>query len=241
MDVRNATVLVTGANRGIGRALVQALLEAGAGRVYAAARDPEQLRDQVAADPDRVVPVMLDMRDAASVEAAARQVGAVDLLINNAGALTFGNLLDMPMEDVERNMDVNYLGTLRVVRAFAPLMGRDRDAAIVNTLSIGSFSNIQGLGAYGASKAASWSMTQAIRASLAPRRIAVHAVFPGPVDTDMARDIPMAKASPADVARAIVDGVVAGREDILPDAVAEQVYAGWRQDHKAVERQFAAM
>jgi NAD(P)-dependent dehydrogenase (short-subunit alcohol dehydrogenase family) len=241
MKISNATVLVTGANRGIGLALVHALLDAGASRVYAAARNTDQLANAVKADPARVVPVQLDVTDAASVEAAARTVGSVDILLNNAGALYFGNLLEMPLEHVLRDIDVNCLGTLRVVRAFAPLFLQGRDAAVVNLLSVVSLANAPGLGGYSASKAAAWSMTQAIRATLAGRGVSVHGVYPGPVDTDMAKDLPMDKTPPDAVARAIVSGIEAGEEDIFPDPMALQVAAGWKQDHKAVERQFAAM
>ena len=241
MKISNATVLVTGANRGIGLALVRALLDAGASRVYAAARNTDQLAKAVSADPARVVPVQLDVTDAVSVDAAARTVGGVDILVNNAGAAFFGNLLDMPIDQVKRDLDVNYLGTLRVVRAFAPLFREGREGAVVNLLSVVSIASAPGLGGYSASKAAAWSMTQAIRATLAGRGVSVHGVYPGPVDTDMAKDIPMDKTPPDAVARAIVSGIEAGDEDIFPDPMALQVAAGWKQDHKAVERQFAGM
>jgi len=241
VKISNATVLVTGANRGIGLALVRALLDAGARRVHAAARNPEQLTEAIAADPARVVPVQLDVTDPASVEAAARTVGRVDLLVNNAGAAFFGNVLDMPMDQIERDLDVNYLGTLRVVRAFAPLFEPGRGGAVVNLLSVVSIASAPPLGGYSASKAAAWSMTQAIRATLAGRDVSVHGVYPGPVDTDMAKDMPMDKTPPDAVARAIVAGIEAGHEDIFPDPMALQVEAGWKQDHKALERQFAAL
>ena len=148
VKLSNTTILVTGANRGIGLALVQALLDAGASRIYAAARHPDQLAKAVAADPARVVPVQLDVTDAASVDSAARTIGTVDVLINNAGAAYFGNLLDMPMEQVTRDLDVNYLGTRRVVRAFAPLFQQSRGGAVVNLLSVVSLASAPSLGGY---------------------------------------------------------------------------------------------
>jgi NAD(P)-dependent dehydrogenase (short-subunit alcohol dehydrogenase family) len=241
MKISNATVLVTGANRGIGLALVRALLDGGASRVYAAARNTDQLAKAVSADPARVVPVPLDVTNAASGAAAARTVGSVDILLNNAGALHFGNLLDMPIEEVQSDLDVNCLGTLRVVRAFAPLFRQGHEAAVVNLLSVVSLANAPGLGGYSVSKAAALSMTQAIRATLAGRGVSVHGMYPGPVDTDMAKDLPLDKTPPDAVARAIVSGIEAGDEDIFPDPMALQVAAGWKQDRKAVERQFAAM
>jgi short-subunit dehydrogenase len=126
-------------------------------------------------------------------------------------------------------------------RAFAPLIEGNGGGAVVNVLTVVALASMPGLGVYNASKAAAWSMTQSLRADLAKRKVQVYAVFPGPVDTDMARGIEMAKTSPADVARAVLDGVQAGTEDIFPDPMSQQVYAAWKADHKAVERQFASM
>jgi NAD(P)-dependent dehydrogenase (short-subunit alcohol dehydrogenase family) len=236
MNIVNATALVTGANRGIGRALVTALLEAGARRVYAAARDPATIAD----DDPRVVPLRLDVTDAAQVAAAARQARDVTLLVNNAGVLDFGGPLDVSQAALERNFATNFFGPLATARAFAPAIEANGGGAIVNVLTIVALASMPGLAGYNASKAAAWSMTQALRASLAGRGIAVHAVFPGPVDTEMAAAITFPKTGAQDVAKAIVAGVAAGQEDVFPDPMSQQVYEAWRQDHKAVERQFAA-
>jgi len=241
MDIENTVALVTGANRGIGRALAEHLLERGARRVYAAARVPATLEGMVALDPTRVVPLRLDITDRQQVAAAAARAEDVTLLINNAGAITFGSILDAPQELVARDLETNYYGTLRMVRAFAPIIEANGGGGIVNLLTLVALASMPGLGAYNASKAAAWSMTQSIRADLAKKGIVVYGVFPGAVDTEMIRAMEMPKADPRDVARAVLDGVEANAEDIFPEPMSRQVYDGWRQDHKAVERQFAAM
>lgn len=241
MTLTNKTALVTGANRGIGLALVEALLKAGARKVYAGARNADQLTAAVALDPARVFPLRLDIADQAQVDAAAKTAGDVEILINNAGVLDFGDALTVPIAAIERNFAVNVYGTLAMARAFAPIIEKNGGGAITNLLSVVSLASIPGLAGYNASKAALWSLTQSLRGTLAARGISVHGVFPGPVDTDMASEITMPKTSPADVAQAILDGMASGAEDIFPDPMAREVYAGWSKDHKAVEHQFAAL
>ena len=244
MQIPDAVALVTGANRGIGRALVEQLLAAGARRVHATARVVGSLGDVVALDPARVVAHALDVTDRRQVAAVADAARDTTLVLNNAGALAMGDLLDAPFELVVRDVDTNYFGALHVARAFAPILAANapaHGAALVNVLTIVALASMPGLGAYTASKAAAWSMTQSLRASLAPRGVAVHGVYPGAVDTDMIRDFTMAKTSPRDVADAILAGIEAGTEDIFPDPMSRALYDGWRADHKAVEKQFATM
>jgi NAD(P)-dependent dehydrogenase (short-subunit alcohol dehydrogenase family) len=237
MDITGSTALVTGANRGIGRALVDALLAAGAKRVYATARDPATI---AVADP-RVVKLRLDVTDSAAVAKLPEAAPDVTLLINNAGVLDFGAPLETTDELLTRQFAANFFGPLHLAQAFAPVLERNGGGAIANVLTIVALASMPAMAGYNASKAASWSMTQSLRGSLAARGIAVHAVFPGPVDTEMAAAITFPKTSPADVAKAIVAGIAAGDEDILPDPMSAQLYAAWKQDHKAVERQLAAM
>lgn len=239
MDLKNAVVLVTGANRGIGLALVEALSRRGVAKVYAAARNGNTHKNG-ADGSTRIVPLQLDVTNPQQAAAAARQASDVTVLINNAGVADYGSVLDVPEETLRRDLETNYFGALGLVRAFVPVIEKNGGGAIANVLSIVSFVSVPRLGAYTASKAAAWSMTQSIRGDLAARGISVHGVFPGPVDTDMARDFDMAKATPASVADAILDGLANGDEDIFPDAMAQQTYGTWRQDHKAVERQFAS-
>ena len=241
MNFTNKTALVTGANRGIGLALVAALIKAGARKVYAGTRNADQLAAAVALDPARVFPLRLDIADRSQVDAAATAAGDVEILINNAGVLDFGDALTVPVAAIERNFAVNVFGTLAMARAFAPIIEKNGGGAITNLLSVVSLASIPGLAGYNASKAALWSLTQSLRGTLAPRGISVHGVFPGPVDTDMASEITMPKTSPAEVAQAVLEGMASGAEDIFPDPMAREVYAGWSKDHKAVERQFAAL
>ena len=182
----------------------------------------------------------LDVKSSTDVRAAAEQAKDVTLLINNAGVLAIGGLADVPADALRDNMETNFYGMLHVIRAFLPTLEQHR-GAIVNMLTLVALASMPGLSAYNASKAAGLSLTQSFRADLAKRGIAVHGVFPGAVDTDMIRAFQMPKTAPIDVARAVLAGVEAGEEDIFPDPMSQQLYAAWRQDHKAVERQFAAM
>jgi NAD(P)-dependent dehydrogenase (short-subunit alcohol dehydrogenase family) len=239
MDIKHSTALVSGANRGIGRALVEALLSAGAKKVYAAARNVEKING-FAAD-GRVVALPLDVTDERSVLSAAKRADDVTLLINNAGVLDFGSVLDAPQAAFERNFAANFYGVLSASRAFTSVIEHNGGGAIVNILTLVALASMPGLGVYNASKAAAWSLTQSLRASLSSRKVAVFGVFPGAVDTDMLAGVEMPKTSPVDVAKAIVAGVANGIEDIFPDPMSTSLYDAWRKDHKAVEKQFAAM
>lgn len=241
MKLQDATALVTGANRGIGRALVDALVAGDVKKVYATARDVDQLASLTAAYPEQVVPLQLDVTDGANVAALAGQAEDVTLLINNAGSLAYGDILDVPTAAIADQLDTNFYGPLEMARAFVPVIERNGGGAVVNVLTLLSMVSAPGMAAYNVSKAAAWSMTQSLRASVEDKNIAVIGVFPGAVDTDMLAGVEMTKTSPVDVARAIVAGIQANLEDIFPDPMSTQVYAAWQQDHKAVERQFAAM
>jgi NAD(P)-dependent dehydrogenase (short-subunit alcohol dehydrogenase family) len=233
MSIAGKTVLVTGASRGIGQALVEEALKRGARRVFAAARRP-------AAHPDeRVTPLRMDVTDAAQVRAAAEQVGSLDILVNNAGLAQFEGLGDRAT--LERHLAVNLFGTYAVTEAFLPALTRS-GGAIVNNLSLNSLAPLPALAAYSVSKAAAFSLTQSLRTSLAERGVRVHAVLTGPTDTDMVRDLDIPKASPESVARAILDAVDRGEEDIFPDPLAQSLADGWRGGAvKAFERQLAEL
>jgi NAD(P)-dependent dehydrogenase (short-subunit alcohol dehydrogenase family) len=240
MQITESVALVTGANRGIGRAYVEALLQQGARRIYAAARTVSTLDGVVALDERRIHPVKLDVTSAADARAVAARAGDVNLLINNAAILGLGGSADVSLDELRSNMETNFFGTLNVTRAFIPALEKHH-GAVVNMLTLVALVSMPALSAYNASKAAALSLTQSLRADLGKRGIAVHGVFPGAVDTDMIRDFQMPKTPPIDIARAVLDGVTAGEEDIFPDPMSQQVYAAWRQDPKAVERQFASM
>jgi NAD(P)-dependent dehydrogenase (short-subunit alcohol dehydrogenase family) len=216
--IANRTVLVTGANRGIGRALVDEALRRGARRVYAGTRQPF-------AHPDgRVTTVALDVTDAAQIRAAAERADTLDVLINNAGVATYDDLGDRAT--LERHLAVNLLGPHAVTQAFLPHLTRSR-GAVVNVLSVAALASLPVMPAYSISKAAAFSLTQSLRALLAARGVRVHAVLTGPVDTDMIRDLDVPKAAPAAVARAIFDGLAGGAEEIFPDPLSASLAPSW--------------
>jgi len=232
MKITDKTVLVTGANRGIGRALVDEALKRGAKRVYAGTRQP-------LAHPDRrVTPLTLDVTDEAQIQTAVEKVESLDVLINNAG-------LDAPTDigdraTLDRLLAINLFGPYNVTQAFLPLVTRSR-GAIVNHLSMAALTPVPFSPLYSISKAAAFSLTQSLRAHLAGRGVSVHAVLTGPVDTDMTRNLDIPKSSPESVAKGILDGVERGDEDIFPDRMSESVAESWRSGViKTLERQFAA-
>jgi NAD(P)-dependent dehydrogenase (short-subunit alcohol dehydrogenase family) len=227
------TVLVTGANRGLGQALVAEALRRGARCVYAGTRQP------LATAEERVTPLLLDVTDRAQIQAALDRVDALDILINNAGVSVPDDLNDRSA--FERHMAVNLYGTLDVTRASLPLLTRSH-GAVVNIVSLGAVAAVPVLPAYSISKAAALSLTQSFRALLAGRGVSVFAVMPGPIDTDMVRDLDLPKTPPEDVARAILDGIERGDEDIFPDPMSQPLANGWSAGvSKALERQNAAL
>jgi NAD(P)-dependent dehydrogenase (short-subunit alcohol dehydrogenase family) len=233
MTFADKTVLVTGANRGIGQALVQEALNRGARRVYAGTRQP------LTHPGPRVTPLTLDVTNQAQIQAAAEKVEALDILINNAGIWLYDDLSDRGM--LEEHLAVNLFGPWAVTQAFLPLLTRSQ-GAIVNNVSLMALAALPLTPAYSASKAAAFSLTQSLRALLAGRGVTVHAVLTGPVDTDMTRGFDIPKAAPESVAQAIWDGVEAGEEDIFPDPMSQAMAAGWRDGvAKAFERQNAAL
>lgn len=244
MKIKDSVVLVTGANRGLGLALVTASLELGARRVYAAARQPARLAELVERDRDRIVPLELDVTSASSRERAAEQASDVALLVNNAGVLASYDILSSSQEQIASDFETNLFGMLATTKAFVPALARAaerEEAAVVNVLSVVSLANMPALGGYSAAKAAAHSATQALRHSLAGRRIRVHAALPGAIDTDMVRSFEMPKSSPELVARGILDGVEHDLDEIAPDPMSRELYAVWQRDAKALERRLAAM
>lgn len=240
MEIKGTVAFVTGANRGIGAALVEALLARGAAKVYATARQTADVAQLAALDPQRVTALRLDVTDVHRLEQVARDAGDVKILFNNAGVLDFGSVLDAPSTAFKRNFDVNCFGLLHATRAFAPVLASQR-GAVVNVLTLVALASMPGLGVYNASKAAAWSLTQSLRADFAKRQVKVFGVFPGAVDTDMLKGVEMPKTSPRVVASEVLNGIELDAEDIFPDPMAKQLYAQWTADHKAIEHQFATM
>ena len=233
MTIADKTVLVTGANRGIGQALVEEALNRGAKRVYAGARQPLTHGD------GRVTPLTLDVTNAAQIKRAVDEVDSLDILINNAGVALYDDLSDRAV--LERHLAVNLFGAYGVTQAFLPLLIRS-EGAIVNNLSANALAPLPLIPAYSISKAAAFNMTQSLRVLVAARGVRVHAVLTGLVDTDMTRGLDIPKAAPDAVARGIFDGVENGQEEIFPDPMSESLAQSWRSGAaKALERQYTAL
>jgi len=231
--IDSKTLLVTGANRGLGQALVDEALRRGAKRVYAGTRRPLVHPDQ------RVTPLTLDVTDRAQVQRAAETVGSLDILINNAGVALRDGLSDRDV--LERHLAVNLFGTWSVTEAFLPQLTQT-GGAVVNVLSVAAWAAVPVLPAYSISKAATFSLSQSLRALVARRGVTVHAVMAGPIDTDMVRELEIPKSSPESVARGIFDGVENGEEEIFPDPMSRPMAETWRAGAaKALERQNAAL
>jgi NAD(P)-dependent dehydrogenase (short-subunit alcohol dehydrogenase family) len=232
MNIENATVLITGANRGIGRALVNEALRRGAKRIYAGTRRPLENADK------RVTPLTLDVTSASQIQRAVDDVDTLDVLINNAGIAVYDDLSKLDV--IEQHLAVNLFGPLKVTQAFLPLLKRSH-GAIVNNLSLVALAALPIIPAYSISKAAAFNMTQSLRAFLADQGVTVHAVFLGPIDTDMNRGFDIPKASAETAAQGIFDGLKRGEQDIFPDPASQSLAEGWRNGAaKALERQYAA-
>jgi len=232
MTIADKTVLITGANRGIGKALVEEALRRGAKRVYAGTRQP------LAHSDERVTPLTLDVTNARQIQGAVERAESLDILINNAGLALYDDLSERAA--IEQSLAINLYGPYGVIQAFLPLLTRSR-GAIVNVLSLSAIAAVPFSPAYSISKAAAFSLAQSLRVLLAKRDIRVHVVLAGPVDTDMTRGLQIPKASPESVAGAIFDGVAKGEEEIFPDPMSQGVAEGWRGGAvKALQRQFAS-
>ena len=230
MNIANKAILITGANRGIGKALVDEALRRGVKKVYAAMRSPVMHAD------NRVTPLTLDVTNAAQIQRAVEQVELLDILVNNAGVDLHDDLSNRA--GIERHLAVNLFGTYGVTEAFLPLVSRSH-GSIVNVLSLAGLASVPFSPAYSLSKAAAFSMTQALRALCAEKGVSVHAVFPGPVDNDMTQSLDIPKATPDSVAQAIFDGLENGEEEIFPDDMSRSIADLWRNGiAKALERQF---
>lgn len=226
MDVRGAVVLVTGANRGIGAAFVEQLRNRGAAKIYAAARDVGTI------DVDGVHRLPLDVTSASQIDAAAAVAGDVQVLINNAGISTGTALVTGDEATIRREMETNFYGPLRMIRAFAPVLGANGGGAILNVISALSWFTLPTAGAYAASKAAAWALTDSTRLELAPQGTQVVAVHMGMVDTDMVSGMEAPKIAPSDLAGAALDAIESGADEVLGDDWAKFVKSGLTLDPK---------
>jgi len=230
MKIKGSVALVTGANRGLGRAYAAGLVGRGAAKVYGTARDPAAVTES------GVTPVALDITDPDRVAQAAQECADVSLLVNNAGVLKYSTFTGAPNLDAARaEMEVNYFGTLSMCRAFAPVLAANGGGAIVNMLSVTSFYTNPLDASYGASKAAAWSLTNGVRLELHHQGtlvVAVHASF---IDTDMAAlATNVAKDTPESVARQAFDAVEAGQVEVLADERSRTVKAELSRDHELI-------
>jgi NAD(P)-dependent dehydrogenase (short-subunit alcohol dehydrogenase family) len=236
MQLKDKVIFITGTNRGIGQQLVEAALKHNPKKVYAAARDVLKLNFT----DSRVVPVKLDITDRAQIDAAVKSAGDVDLLLNSAGVLSPGSVLTGTSENLHRDMEVNYFGTLFLTQAFLPIIKANKGGIAIISSILGK-GPMNAIGGYSASKAALFSAITSMRAELQNEGVSVFGIFPGPNDTAMGRGIPVPLANPTVTAETIFSGIVAGDEDIYPDMIAQQLSQLWSSDPKQLERQLAKM
>jgi NAD(P)-dependent dehydrogenase (short-subunit alcohol dehydrogenase family) len=228
MQINGAVALVTGGNRGLGEKFVQALLDGGAAKVYAAARNPASVTGPGA------VPIALDITDPESVRAAAEEAGDVTLLINNAGTSGGVDLLADNLDLVRNEFETHVFGTLAVTRAFAPVLARNGGGAVLNVLSVLSWVTVPGSAVYSAAKSAEWSLTNATRLALLDQGTLVTGLHVGYMDTDMTAGIDAPKEDPAKIARIALDGIEAGLYEVVADDISRQVKAGLSADPTAL-------
>ena len=241
VPIKDKTVLISGSNRGIGKSFAIQAVEMGAKKVYAAARDKSKLAELVEKYGDKIVPLTLDITIQDQVTAAAAAAGDVEVLINNSGMGGGGPMVGNPNPEGQRmEMEVNYFGMIKMCDTFAPILSANGGGAIVNILSVAGLSSFAFAPGYSASKAAGRSLTQALRVELGKQGTLVSGVFPGPVDTDMAKNVPMDKVSPDSVAVHVYEEIAKGSEDIFPDPFAEHFAASVQADFKAAEKANAA-
>lgn len=239
-ELKDKVALVTGSNRGIGEAYVLALLNAGAKKVYAAARDINNLKSLLAQYPNVIEPILLDVTNAEHIKQLAAEIDTLDILINNAGVANTCNLTsDNTLEIARIEMETNYFGPLQVTLAVLPMLKQSSQAAIINISSIAGISNFPGIAPYSTTKAAMHSYTQGLRAELANDGIKVLGVYPGPIDTRMAEGFEMEKPSPKQVADKTFEALIEGKTDVLPDTFSEQMYASFLEHPHNLEKTFA--
>lgn len=240
LDPKGKIALISGANRGIGKAIAVELLERGASKIYAGARNIETLNELVEKYGDRVIPLTLDVANSESISQAASQVEDLDILVNNAGVFSVGGIFSpMANNSLSENLSVNVWGVLRLSNSVVEHIMKEKETAIINISSLAGLGNMPMAATYSVSKAAVHSLTQGMRAELANNNTLVMGVYPGAIDTDMAAAIDMDKDSPENVAKNILDGLENGTEDIFPDVMSKQAGEFYASNPKGVEQEFA--
>lgn len=246
MNINDSVVFITGANRGIGKAYAEELLKFGVKKIYLAVRRPETAKEIEEEDPKRIVTIKLDMTNPADIENAARQCTDVDLIISNAGVLKGGSVKDDDIvENAREEMEVNYFGPLALMNAFAPVLEKNGGGAIVCVDSIAGLIPFPAIATYCASKFAMHALIMQARMELAGQGTKVFGVYPGPIDTDMARNIDLPKVPPRHVAIETIKAIREEQEDIMPDPYSQEAYVSYKHDPKGAEmemrRQYAEM
>ena len=237
-QLKGKVILITGANRGIGKSLVKAALAKGASKIYATSRDVNKMPKF---EDDRVIPMELDITNNHQIIKLARITKDTQVLINNAGILSPGNVLEGEISGMENDMKVNYYGTINMMRAFAPILEKNAPARIVNIVSIVAYSPLPVIAGYSASKAALFSATHAVRIELAKKGIVVHTVNPGAIDTDMNAGSEMDMFSPDETAKVILEKVEAGSLDIVPDPMGQGMLNAWNESPLKLAEMFHNM
>ncbi len=224
--LKDQVIFITGANRGIGKSLVKAALEKGAIKIYATSRDLNKMPDF---NDDRIVPLQLDITDNTQISKVTEVAKDTQVLINNAGVLSYGNILEGEISTIENDMNVNYYGTIRMMRAFAPILEKNTPAKIVNIASIVAYSPFPSIAGYSASKTALFSATQSVRIELAKKNIEVHSVNPGAIDTDMNKGSDWDMPAPDGIAKTILEKIESGELDIIPDKMGLEMFNAWEE------------
>jgi len=224
--LKDKVILITGANRGIGKSLVKASLKKGASKVYATSRDLSRMPNF---GDDRVVLLELDITNNNQISKVAEMTKDTQILINNAGVLSRGNILEGKMSLIKQDMNTNYYGTVNMMRSFAPILEKNTPAKIVNIVSIVAYSSLPAIAGYSASKTALFSATQSARIELAKKGITVHAINPGAIDTDMNKGSDWDMPAPDGIAKIILNKVEEGELDIVPDEMGQGMFNAWKE------------
>lgn len=236
--MKDKVILITGANRGIGKSLVKSSLEKGARKIYATSRDLSKMPNF---GDERVVILELDITDKVQILKVSERTKDVEVLINNAGILSQGNVLEGEISAVENDMKVNYYGTINMMRAFAPILEKNAPSKIVNIISIVAYSPLPSIAGYSASKTALYSATLSVRIELVKRGITVHAINPGAIDTDMNKGSDWDMPAPDGIATIILDKVEAGELDIVPDEMGLGMFNAWKEAPSKLAEMYSNM